>query len=214
MYFYTIVNGVWTQVQHLEILATSPGDFAGESVSISGDIAVASAPSRDLVAGTLVDAGAVFVFRRNSALPLEQQWEYQTMLTASDPQAGAQFGGLSITTFSNNSQGVALDGNLLVVGALGATVSGQSGAGKAYVFLYNPATQTWTQEAILTPTPPPTGSYQSQPGANFGTSVAISGSTVIVGSPSIITAARAMRAWPTCSPAAPARRTHGPKLRP
>src|SRR5438046_6090849 len=68
----------------------------------------------------------------------------------------------------------ALDGNTLVVGANGATVGGNAAQGAVYVF--TESNGTWTQTQKLT----------ANDGAaydNFGLSVALKGSTILVGSP-------------------------------
>jgi hypothetical protein len=90
-------------------------------------------------------------------------WNESQKLTASD-------GGL----FDNFGASVALDGSTLVVGANGATVGGNPAQGAVYVFAESNG--TWTQMQKLT----------ASDGAaydNFGLSVALKGSTILVGSP-------------------------------
>jgi hypothetical protein len=81
---------------------------------------------------------------------------------------------------------VAIHGNTAVVGAFGenggATVvngnendSSKSQAGAAYVYVFNGT--TWTKQAYLKPSNPDSHD-------NFGSSVAISGNTIVIGSPS------------------------------
>jgi hypothetical protein len=76
--------------------------------------------------------------------------------------------------FDNFGASVALDGSTLVVGANGATVGGNPAQGAVYVF--TESNGTWTQTQKLT----------ADDGAaydNFGLSVALKGSTILVGSP-------------------------------
>ena len=76
---------------------------------------------------------------------------------------------------SNTGQGngfgvsVAVSGDTAVVGA-----QNENGAGAAYVFIRSGT--TWTQQAYLKPS-------NAQPFDDFGSSVAVSGDTVVVGSP-------------------------------
>ena len=88
-------------------------------------------------------------------------------LTSSDGAADDIFG-----------DSVAVDSGTVVVGASGATVNGYGSAGKAYVFVQpgNGWTDT-TQTAELTASDAAADSY-------FGSSVTVSGNTVVVGAPS------------------------------
>src|SRR5439155_367696 len=96
--------------------------------------------------------GAAYVFVRSGTT-----WSQQAKLGASDRAAGDAFG---------NS--VALFGSTAVVGA----PTKHSASGAAYVFV--PSGTTWSQQAKLT-------AYNGAPGDEFGYSVAISGSTAVVG---------------------------------
>ena len=90
-------------------------------------------------------------------------WSESQKLTASD-------GGL----FDNFGASMALDGSTLVVGANGATVGGNAAQGAVYVF--TESNGTWTQTQKLTVSDG--AAYD-----NFGLSVALKGSTILVGSP-------------------------------
>lgn len=104
--------------------------------------------------GGLTEAGAAYVFTR-----VDGAWVQQVKLVASDASA-IDFFGASVAIF----------GNTAVVGAPGAN----NNSGSAYVF--ERSGEVWTETAKLA------GASQL---ANvvFGTSVAISGARVIVGSP-------------------------------
>lgn len=97
------------------------------------------------------DAGSAYVFVRDGS-----GWSQQAKLTASDGAAGHSFGA-----------GVALSGDTAVVGATGSGV-----AGSAYVFIRDGT--AWPEQAQLVP---------SDGSANdlFGSAVAVSGHTALVG---------------------------------
>src|SRR5262249_21035699 len=137
----------WGQTAEITEPNFAKGDNFGQSVSISGDTMVVGA----LVANS--HTGAAYVFTRSGSA-----WTPIAELTASDGAAGAEFG-----------VSVSIDGNTIVVGALGATINGHSKQGAAYVFTRSGS--AWTQAAELT---------ASDGVANdlFGYSVSISGNTV------------------------------------
>ena len=97
--------------------------------------------------------GAAYVFNRQGG-----SWVETQKLTASDATRGAEFG-----------WSLAISGATLVVGASGDS----DGVGAAYVF--NREGASWVEEQKLIPSDGGLGL--------FGFSVAISGSTVVVGSP-------------------------------
>ena len=99
--------------------------------------------------------GAAYVFARSGTA-----WRQQARLTASDPAQRSDFG-----------YSVAISGPTVVVGA--NHLSG-SGTGAAYVFVRSAT--AWHQQAKLTAPGPATIDY-------FGWSVAILGSTAVVGAP-------------------------------
>jgi hypothetical protein len=118
---------------------------------------------------SLAGAGAVYVFVRNGV-----NWSQQAYLKASNTGAGDGFGG-----------SVALDGDTLVVGAPAedSAATGVDGAqannsatdsGAVYVFARSGA--IWSQTAYLK-------ASNTDAGDKFGTSVAVSGDTVVAGAP-------------------------------
>jgi len=120
-------------------------------------LAVAVSGSTAVVGAPLrkKQAGAAYVFVRSGA-----KWSLQAVLTPSRPATGEQFGGA-----------VAISGRTVVVGASWEDLAG---VGRAYVFVRRNG--RWTQRAQLTARH---GAY----GSGFGVTVAVSGSTVVVGSP-------------------------------
>jgi hypothetical protein len=132
----------------------------GNSVSVSDNTAVVGTP------GANSRSGKAYVFSRSGST-----WTEQAILSASDESDFARFG-----------ESVSVSGDNIVVGARFADHASDNGgettyiynAGKAYVF--SRSGNTWTEQAILS-SPNPTEE------GNFGTSVSVSGNTVIVGEP-------------------------------
>ncbi len=127
-------------------------DQFGSAVAISGDVAVvASERNCDVT----MFAGTVYVFREQSGT-----WNFETQLFSHAPESIEWFG-----------TSVAIDGDVIVVGARGSSISGTR-AGAAYVFRWDNG--AWLPEDVL---------YDSEPyyGDRFGTSVAISNDVIVVG---------------------------------
>jgi len=165
------------QTAYLKALTTLDGDLFGSSSAISGDTLVIGAPGErfdavgvDGVPGPtgLSKAGAAYVFVRDGA-----SWVQQAYLKPSNTGADDLFG-----------TAVDIDGDLLVVGApdedgFATGVNGNQGdglgsesSGAAYVFELRNG--LWRQVAYLK-------ASDTDEGDQFGTAVAISGETVVVG---------------------------------
>jgi hypothetical protein len=141
------------------------GTFA---LSVSGEILAIGAPAEDSDGNPANDgkleSGAVYVFRRQN-----DAWVQEAYLKAPNADPGDRFG-----------TSVAVDGDTLVVGALleqgngtSPANNGADGSGAAYVFRRSGA-GIWSQEGYLK-------ASNLGLGDRLGTSVAISGSTVVVG---------------------------------
>jgi len=100
--------------------------------------------------------GSAYVFVRSGAT-----WSQQAKLVASDGAGGDQFG-----------QYVSISGDTVVVGALYDDFDSKTNAGSAYVFVRSGT--TWSQQQKLT-------ASDGAADDHFGTSVSISGDTVVVG---------------------------------
>jgi hypothetical protein len=136
----------------------------GYSVAVSGKTVVAGAPSATV--GGQASAGAAYVFTEGT-----NGWSTSTQATELLPtksEANAQFG-----------YSVAISGKTIVVGATDAEVIGPEN-GAAYVFSEPEA--GWSAAAVQHQTKELVDT-EDQVGPEFGKSVAISGETVIVGSP-------------------------------
>jgi hypothetical protein len=131
-------------------------DSFGSSVAVSGDTALVGAPGDDV--GANANQGSACVFVRAGGI-----WTQQQILTASDGAANDAFG------FS-----VALSGDTALVGARYDEVGANTDQGSAYVFVR--AGGIWTQQQTLTAADGASSDY-------FGTSVALSGDTALVGAP-------------------------------
>ena len=155
-YLFTKSNGSWSQGQKLTASDGLAGDEFGYRVVLASDTLLVGAFSATVGGNT--SQGAAYLFTKSNGT-----WSESQKLTASD-------GGL----FDNFGASVALDGSTLVVGANGATVGGNAAQGAVYVF--TESNGTWTQTQKLT----------ANDGAaydNFGLSVTLKGSTILVGSP-------------------------------
>src|SRR5258708_9040798 len=155
-YLFTKSNSSWSQGQKLTASDGLPGDEFGYRVVLANNTLLVGAFTATV--GGVASQGAAYVFTQSNGT-----WSESQKLTASD-------GGL----FDNFGASVALDGSTLVVGANGATVGGNAAQGALYVF--TESNGTWTQTQKLT----------ANDGAaydNFSLSVALKGSTILVGSP-------------------------------
>ncbi len=128
-------------------------DWFGHPVALDGDRLVVGAV-RDYDRG--LDAGAAYVFERS----LEGAWIETAKLTASDAEAGARFGTVAVSS------------DTIVVGAELDDELG-SNSGVAYVFEIDGGGE-WLETAKLVPS-------DGAAWDTFGHSVAIQGSTIVVG---------------------------------
>jgi hypothetical protein len=167
--------------QFAYVKASNPNAFDGfgQSTAISGDTMVVSSHQEDSVTGDQADNsgmnnGAVYVFVRTGGV-----WTQQAYLKASNTETG-------VTGADLFGYQVAISGDTIVVGAPnedsnatgvnpGAAAEANNGAvdaGAAYVFTRSGT--TWTQQAYLKASNTGTLDF-------FGSSVAISGDTIVVG---------------------------------
>jgi hypothetical protein len=165
-YVFNEPGGGWSGPQtQAAVLTASPlsttgsgEDQFGWSVGISGNTIVVGAPA--YAGASKQDQGAAYVFTG----PWSGTQTETAELLASDPTSNDQLG---------NS--VAVSGNTVVAGAYNHQVGSNPGRGAAYVFTA-PWSATQNQAAELT-------ASNGQPGDELGTSVAISGNTILAGAP-------------------------------
>ena len=144
----------WGQRQKILGSAVTAGDTFGSSVALFGDAAFVGCPGGD---GAALDSGTVYVFRKALSV-----WSQAAILAPADGVTGDRFG-LSVGVYKDYA----------VVGAPDQDSLGAE-AGKAFV--YERVGGVWIGMVKLT----------ASDGASldrFGTSVAISGDTVLIGAP-------------------------------
>ena len=154
-YVFTRTGSQWAQQQKLTASDAAEGDFFGVSAAISGNTVVIGAFFDDTVRGD--SAGSAYVFIRTGTV-----WSQQQHLFASDGAAIDDFG-----------YSVAISGNAIVVGAVAGDTSAGTNSGSAYLFTRTGT--VWTEQQELA------ASNGGSPEDYFGTSVAVSGNTIIVG---------------------------------
>ena len=153
-YVFVRSHGVWKgQTPDLHAGDAATQDELGFSVAVSGNTAVIGAPRHD--SGGTADSGAAYVFVRSSAT-----WSQQAQLTAHDGNASDEAG-----------YSVAVTGDRAL---LGSPLNGMLHNGATYDFARSGV--TWAQQRKLT-----AADYVL--GAQFGSSVALGGETVLIGAP-------------------------------
>lgn len=154
VYVFVRAGSLWVQEAKLVASDGTPNDNFGRSVAISGDRIVVGAYSSDTISGS--DTGAAYVFRL-----VGSSWVQEAKLTASDGQAGDEFG--IFVSFSDDRA---------LVGARFDSNGGGINAGSAYIFHWSGS--AWIQEAKLT-------ASDGAAGDQFGIAVSISGDYALVG---------------------------------
>lgn len=195
-YVFVRSGGTWNLQASLRAADGSNYEWFGASVAVSGDTIVVGAPRHPWGPAT---TGAAYVFTRSGGT-----WSQRTELVPADAAPDDGFGGAaavdgSTALISGGGQvyvftgsgadwsqqatltgeggigsAVAVTGDTGVVGARGWGAAGgvNDAIGAAFVFVR--AGGVWSQQARLT-------AADGQPGDYLGTSVALSGDTVVVG---------------------------------
>jgi hypothetical protein len=164
-YVFERTGLVWSEVAKLDNSDRATEDRFGFSVSIDGDFAVVSAYTEDQNAvggATMANAGSAYVFERDGG----GTWSEMQKIVASDRSPGDRFG-----------WDVYLDGDTFVCGALETNgdeddESPLSNAGAAYAYELDGG--TWIQTNKM-------DASDRQIDDELGASVAISGSSIILG---------------------------------
>ena len=155
VYIFSESGGAWSQSAELTASDGASGDLFGEGIALSGSVALVGAPGKN-VSGNAGE-GVVYEFNKSGS-----SWTQAAEFTDTGGAANDNFGAA-----------LALWGSTLIVDAATKTVSGHSGQGAAFVFTESGG--SWSQSAELT-------ASDGAAGDEFGaTSVAIAGSTVVVG---------------------------------
>ena len=177
-YVFARSGTTWTQEAYLKASNTNPGDWFGFAVDVSGDTVVVGAPYEDSNAtgvqsnqadNSMPSAGSAYVFTR-----VGTSWSQEAYLKASNSGVRDHFG-----------DRVALSGDVLLIsspdeeshatGVNGDASDDSLGfAGAAYTFLRSGT--TWSAGDYLK-------ASNTGEGDLFGWSVALDGSTAVIGAP-------------------------------
>ncbi|MCF8431552.1 MAG: T9SS type A sorting domain-containing protein, partial [Melioribacteraceae bacterium] len=153
----------WNFVKKLVASDRADNDYFGNSVAISGDYAIIGANEKD---GTdYTNIGGAYIFKNDGL----DNWSEFQKITAPKQYVNDEFG-----------SDVAIDGDLLIISAIGEDnnandddLGSVSQAGSAYIYRFN-GSDTWDfmQKIVAS---------DRDRSDEFGTSVSISGKSIIVG---------------------------------
>ncbi|MGB0849661.1 MAG: T9SS type A sorting domain-containing protein, partial [Bacteroidia bacterium] len=116
----------------------SDDDF-GKSVAIDGEYAIVGAENNNLDSiyqNNLSDAGAVYIFKKDSTLAMPNNWSREAKLVASNRSANSKFG---------NS--VDISGDYAIVSAFSGLGSGNQGLN---TYIYKRTGTVWTEQKVVT----------------------------------------------------------------
>ncbi|MEE9129904.1 MAG: FG-GAP repeat protein [Phycisphaerales bacterium] len=147
---------VWNQVTILTAEDDEAGDRFGRSVAISGNVVVVGAVWDDH--GGFTDAGSAYIFRFSNG-----SWTQEAKLTASDAASNDEFG-----------RSVAIDSNVVLIGAPRDDLGSQINAGSAYIFRYSSG--SWSEKDKIT-------ASDGVSFDNFGFSVSVLDDVALIGMP-------------------------------
>ena len=151
-------NGVnWIEEQKLVGVEVEPTDAFARTVAVDGNVVVVGSELDDHLDGS-TNAGSAYVFRYDGKVWVEEQ-----KLTEPDPGTNNRFG-----------VSVAVDGDVLLVGAHLRDEPGFVDSGAAYVLRHDG--NTWVHEQKLT-------DFDTDLEGNFGRSVTVRGDLAVVGKP-------------------------------
>jgi hypothetical protein len=205
VYVYQRNGSAWPYQATLVPSEAIVGDQVGAYTEVYGNQVFAGSPAHGTAMGPY--PGAVFVFQQNGST-----WTETQMLQANPPVGGGRFGAryavdgttLIISGTNTSSQAIAyiftntggghwtqtgtlqpaeggdfgthvsISGNVAVIGAAGGLNGASAATGVAYVFTRSGG--VWTETTRLT-------GVTSVAGDQFGTSVSVSGDTIVVGAP-------------------------------
>ncbi len=154
-YVFTYSDGSWSQTTMLTASDGGFGDGFGRAVDISSNTIVVGSYSDD---DSVSNSGAAYVYTLSGGT-----WSQTQKLKASDPGSVDNYG-----------LAVAIDANVIVVGAKDEHPDNIADAGSAYV--YELSSGTWSQTAKL-------NAADAAADDEFALSVDVSGNNIIVGAP-------------------------------
>ncbi|KAJ5076428.1 hypothetical protein M0811_06428 [Anaeramoeba ignava] len=153
---------IWNQTQKLIASDGEVADYFGEMISISSDSSLIVIGVIGADVGTNQNQGKTYIFQNNGTY-----WNQIQILTASDGQAGENFG--STTSISSDS-------SWMIIGAPSAKVGSNGYQGKAYIFQNNG--NQWNQFQILT-----ASDGQAYDLFGYSSSISIDSYWIVIGAP-------------------------------
>ncbi len=160
-YIFEYNDGNWTQQTKLWVYEDDPGDWFGQSVSISGDCVIVGARLDDLFAS---DAGSAYIYYRHH--DGTNNWGLQFLC-----------GPLDTSTNDNFGYSVSINGEYALIGAIGDNPANEDPdisnfTGSAYIYKHDGT--SWIQWEKLT-------ASDGEKLDKFGSSVSTDGYFAIVG---------------------------------
>ena len=152
-YVFLRSGASWSQQARLTAVDAGLEDNFGKAVALSGDTALVGAWKNDV---GFVDQGSAYVFVRSGT-----SWSQQARLVAADASAAARFGA-AVALLSDTA-------------LIGAAAGDGTFIGQGATYLHTRSGTSWAQHDKLTVA-------DGQSGDAFGSAVALSGGTALVGS--------------------------------
>jgi hypothetical protein len=152
----------WAQQAYIKASNTSASALFGRSVALEGDTLVVGAP------GAASEAGAAYLFRRNGST-----WSQEDLVKASNARASARFG--DSVTLSGDTLAIAAPGESSRATGIGGDQGDTSMTGAGAVYVFERGAAGWTQKAYVK-------ASNTRAGATFGSSLAMMGAWLAVGS--------------------------------
>jgi hypothetical protein len=153
----------WSREQQINSaggMSMEANDHFGGDVDISGTTLVVGAFGDAGPNNNLTEAGAAYVYQY---IPGVDVWSYVTILRAAQPTTDEYFGGV-----------VAIDGDLIVVGAFGDDGASDSSSDSGATYLFTRQNNQWVAETTLRASNASAFDW-------FGESVAVAGGHILVG---------------------------------
>ncbi|MGK7932623.1 MAG: interleukin-like EMT inducer domain-containing protein [Microcystaceae cyanobacterium] len=157
VYLFRQEKEIWQEYQTLHLPQLKKGDCFGYSVVLEGDMLLVGAKNRAY--RHKIGAGAVYIFQFK-----DQQWQWKQTLQPADLRGYEHFG-----------HSVAINGNLVMVGADQGNSLHQKQTGAVYTFQRQ--NDNWQPYLKLY-------AINGEEGDRFGYDLAIQGNLVLVGAPS------------------------------
>ena len=156
-YVFVRDGDTWSQQAKLLAKDGTPGSKFGEAVALDGEVALIGAPGGGIAGGTFASLiGAAYIFEREG-----DSWPERAKLRAADVGDDDSFG-----------RAVALDGETALIGSLADDFG--NGAGAMHQF--QRVGTNWIEQRKFT-------ASNASATASFGRSLALSGTTALVGAP-------------------------------